>query len=105
MPALSIKTLLKVATPDEAGTDPPPLRVAPAVPVPAVIDNDTDAELLVTTFPAASSMDTWIAGDIAVQDVALDGWAVNATCAGGPMLIVNAALVAPSRPLPEAERV
>jgi hypothetical protein len=96
----------KLATPDTVASGfVVHVNVAPAVPVPAVIDNDTLAELVVTVFPNPSWIATlgWIVH--ATPPVPPLGCSVNPTCTAGPADTVNTPLVTLVSPVLDATRV
>src|SRR5512134_1964481 len=87
--------LLNVATPATAARVSVPDRVAPALPVPAVIATVTLPVKVETRLPKASCPCTRTDGVIARPAVRLAGWTENPTRATAPAVMLNAALVAP----------
>src|SRR5512143_455055 len=80
----------KVATPDTAATGPPPVRVPPPGFAPnASVTLPVNVGVV---FPCASCAVTTMAGVSADPADPLVGCAVNASCATGPGLTLNAVL-------------
>src|SRR5207249_1562914 len=75
-----------------------PERVAPLVPVQAVIVSVTSPAKLVAVCPEASRTVTWTAGLMVTPAVVLPGWAVNTSAEASAAVMSNGALVAAVRP-------
>ena len=93
----------KVATPLTAATVAVPERVpllglVPMATVMLVV-------ALVTVFPCASWIATWIAGLIAAPAVTFAGWTVSVSLLAAPVVTLNVLLVAPVRPVAAAVSV
>src|SRR5690242_15139155 len=92
----------KVATPPDAATVVAPVSVPPPGLVP--IDSVTALVALEIAVPPASVTVTWTEGAIAAPADTLDGWTVTMSLVAGPTAL-NAAVVAPARPLADTARV
>src|SRR5207253_1599001 len=103
VPALLIESPENVATPLTAATvavpdSLPPPGLAPIATVMLPVNP-------VAVLPCPSSAVTWTAGVNTAPDVALDGCAVNTSCAAAPAVMLKAALGLPVRPLALAASV
>src|SRR5207247_7007609 len=105
LPAWAIARVEKVAAPATAVTVVVPERVAPLVPVPAVIVSVTSPAKLVAVCPEASRTVTWTAGLMVTPAVVLPGWAVNTSAEASAAVMSNGALVAAVRPGAVADKV
>ena len=92
-----------VATPFTAAT----VVVPESVPPPGLlaIATATFPANAMAVLPCPSSAVTWTAGVNTAPDVALDGCAVNTSCAAAPAVMLKAALGLPVRPLALAASV
>src|SRR6266704_74459 len=103
VPLLLMLRVEKVATPFTAATvavpdSVPPLGFTPIATVTLPVNP-------VAMFPCASRAVTWTAGVIAAPAVVVLGCTVYTSCTAAPGVMLNAALVAPVRPVALAPRV
>src|SRR5512146_260392 len=103
VPALSIVSVLKLATPPTAAT----LTVPPRVPLFGLVPTArvTLFVAAVTRFPPASRISTCTAGLIVAPPVVLAGCTRNPSFAAAPTVILNALDVAPVSPVAAAASV
>src|SRR5688572_11903534 len=99
VPLLSMPAEENVATPPAASTVVVPRRVAPLVPVPAVIVSVTFPLKPVTVLPSPSCTVTCTAGLNAVPAAVFVGCTVKTRRSAGAAVMVNGALVAPVGPV------